>query len=287
MRPLTQRTAGADGALAACLLSLLEHGWDGAPADAPLARWQEWLAARNVRAIAPAELPVTGFWVASVERDGAPHHVVMFGAPPDVVHDPAGERSGDEAAGRGRCAALSAARSALVLAALDPALPAGRLPDASRAPGHVEGLYLAPAAEAPCEATGAVEAVAGRGLRGDRYFDQRGTFGAPGATGHELTLIEAEALEALAAESGIALDPADARRNIVTRGVALNALAGRRFAIGEAEIVGRRWCEPCAHLQRLTAPGVLLGLVHRGGLRADIVRGGTIGRGDEVRPLDG
>ena len=71
----------------------------------------------------------------------------------------------------------------------------------------------------------------------------------------------------------------------MTRGVDLNALAGRRFAIGEVEIAGRRWCEPCAVLQRLTAPGVLRGLVHRGGLRADIVRGGTIARGDAVSPL--
>ncbi|HEX2410459.1 MAG TPA: MOSC domain-containing protein [Solirubrobacteraceae bacterium] len=108
-----------------------------------------------------------------------------------------------------------------------------------------------------------------------RQVTQR-TAGADGA-------LAAEALEALAAESGIALDPADARRNVVTRGVDLNALAGRRFAIGEVEIVGRRWCEPCAVLQRLTAPGVLRGLVHRGGLRADIVRGGVIRRGDEIR----
>jgi hypothetical protein len=274
MRALSQRTAGADGALAACLLSLLEHGWDGTPAEAPLSRWQEWLAERNLRAVAPVELPATGFWIADVRRDGAPHHVVMFGAPPDVVHDPAGDGDG-----------LGAPRSALVLVPLDPALPAGRLPDRSRAAGVVAGLYLAPAAEAPCEGVEAVEAVAGRGLRGDRYFDGRGTFGRPGAAGHELTLIEAEALDALAAERGIALDAADARRNIVTRGVDLNALAGRRFVIGEAEIVGRRWCEPCAHLQRLTAPGVLGGLVHRGGLRADIVRGGTIALGDQVVPF--
>ena len=79
--------------------------------------------------------------------------------------------------------------------------------------------------------------------------------------------------------------PGDARRNVVTRGVDLNALAGRRFAIGEVEIAGRRWCEPCAVLQRLTTPGVLRGLVHRGGLRADILGGGTIARGDAVRPL--
>jgi MOSC domain-containing protein YiiM len=172
-----------------------------------------------------------------------------------------------------------------VLAPLDPALPAGPLPDASHAAGTVEGLYVASAAEAPCRAVERVEAVAGRGLRGDRYFDGRGTFGSPGATGHELTLIEVEALEALAVNSGIALEPADARRNVVTRGVDLNALAGRRFAIGDVEIAGRRWCEPCAHLQRLTVHGVLRGLVHRGGLRADIVKGGTIARGDSVRPL--
>jgi hypothetical protein len=292
MRPVEQRTDGAGGALAACVLSLLETDGDGSPGDAPLARWQEWLAARNLRAVAPAELPGSGFWIAAVERDGAPHHVVMFGAPPDVVHDPAGDG-----------ASLGAPSAALVLAPLDPALPAGPLPAAARTTpldpalpagplpaaarttGTVEGLYVAPAAEARCEAVETVDAVAGRGLRGDRYFDGRGTFGSPGATGHELTLIEAEALEALAADTGIALDPADARRNVVTRAVDLNALAGRRFAIGDVEIAGRRWCEPCAVLQRLTVPGVLRGLVHRGGLRADIVRGGTIARGDEVRPL--
>jgi hypothetical protein len=274
VRPLTQRAPGAGGALAACLLSLLDADWNGAPAEQPLARWQEWLAERNLRAVAPAELPATGFWIAAVQRDGEPHHVVMFGAPPDVVHDPAGD--GGE---------LGAPQGALVLAPLDPALPAGVLPDRPVAAGAVEGLYLAPAAEAPCEAAEAVEAVAGRGLRGDRYFDGKGTFGGPGAMGHEVTLIEAEALEELAAESGVQLDPADARRNVVTRGVDLNALVGHTFEVGEVELVGRRLCEPCAHLQRLTRPGVLRGLVHRGGLRADIVRGGAIRMADEVRPL--
>jgi MOSC domain-containing protein YiiM len=277
MEPVAQRTAGADGALAACVLSLLgEREWQDAPDGVPLARWQQWLAERNLRAVAPAELPGTGFWIAAVERDGAPHHVVMFGAPPDVVHDPGGDG-----------AALGEPRAALVLAPLDPALPAGRLPPAQAVEGVVEGVFVAPAAEAPCEAVAAAEAVAGRGLRGDRYFDRRGTFGGPGDQGHELTLIAAEALEALAAEHRVALDPAEARRNVVTRGVDLNALAGRRFTIGDVEIAGRRWCEPCAHLQRLTVPGVLRGLVHRGGLRADILRGGTIAAGDAIRTLPG
>src|SRR4051812_2680785 len=273
MRELEQRTAGGDGALAACVLSLLEHEWDGTPGDAPPARWQEWLAERNLRLVEPAQLPATGFWIAAVERDGALHHVVMFGAPPDLVHDPAGGLP------------LGEPRSALVLVPLDPALRAGRLPDTADVSGTVEGLFVAAAAEARCTAVESAEAVAGRGLRGDRYFDGQGTFGGPGAAGHQITLIEREALEELAARSGIALDPADARRNVVTRGVDLNALAGRRFAVGDVEIVGRRWCEPCAHLQRLTTPGILRGLVHRGGLRADIVRGGTIARGDPVRRL--
>src|SRR5918997_5484899 len=108
MREVRQQTPGGDGALAACVLSLLEHDWEGTPGDAPLARWQEWLAERNMRLVATAALPATGFWIAAVRRDGAPHHVVMFGAPPDLVHDPAGDGSETEPSG------------ALVHAQLDP-----------------------------------------------------------------------------------------------------------------------------------------------------------------------
>ena len=121
------------------------------------------------------------------------------------------------------------------------------------------------------------EAVAGAGLRGDRYLTRDGSFDGP--SGHDLTLVEAERLEGL-------LAPVDARRNIVTRGIDLNALVGRRFAVGDVECAGRRLCEPCALLERLTAPGILRALVHQGGLRADILRGGTIAPGDAVRALD-
>jgi hypothetical protein len=278
MREVRQRTATPDGSLSACLVALLELDWAETPAEpvgeAPRARWQEWLAERNLRAVEPAELPGSGFWIAEVARDGRAHHVVMFGAPPDVVWDPADDG-----------APVGEPRRALVLAPLDPALPAGRLPAGATATGTVAGLFVAPEREAPCRAVGAADAVAGRGLRGDRYFSGAGTFGGPGATGHDLTLIAAESLEALAAAGGPALAPADARRNVLTRGIDVQALAGRRFALGEVECIGRRWCEPCAHLQRLTAPGVLRGLVHRGGLRADILRDGTIRVGDAVRPL--
>ena len=125
--------------------------------------------------------------------------------------------------------------------------------------------------------------IAGSGLDGDRYASGAGTFSGTGR-GYQLTLIEAEALDALAAD-GIEITWEEARRNVVTRGIGLNALVGRRFRIGEVECVGRRLAEPCAHLQRLAPPGVLGGLVHRGGLRADILRGGTISVDDPVVPL--
>lgn len=146
--------------------------------------------------------------------------------------------------------------------------------------GTVVGIYLGPA--------GMVErarAVAGRGLEGDRYFAGTGFFFQPGKHGQDLTLIEAEALEALANETSIALSPADARRNLVTRGIRLNELVGRRFLVGGVECVGMRLCPPCAHLEELTRPGVLRGLVHRGGLRADIVGCGEIALGAPVVPL--
>jgi MOSC domain-containing protein YiiM len=151
--------------------------------------------------------------------------------------------------------------------------------------GSVEALFVAAAPGARPEALPEAVAVAGRGLEGDRYFGGAGTFFREGKEGQDLTLIEAEALEELAAAQGIELDPGDARRNVVTRGAALDGLLGRRFTVGEVECVGVRSCDPCSHLERETAPGVLKGLAGRGGLRADIVSGGTIRVGDPVRDL--
>ena len=150
--------------------------------------------------------------------------------------------------------------------------------------GVVEAIYIGPKAHdvpAPVERVGA---VAGRGLEGDRYFKGEGTFYEEAKQGQDLTLIEAEAIEGLAAD-GIELQPAEARRNVVTRGVALNDLVGKRFTVGEVECLGQRLCDPCSHLEGLTKPGVLKGLVDRGGLRADIVTGGEIKVGGPVREL--
>lgn len=131
-----------------------------------------------------------------------------------------------------------------------------------------------------------VQALEGLGLQGDRYFNGEGTFFEDGKSGQALTLIEAEALEGLLADAGIDLPAEVTGRNLVTRGVDLNALVGRRFRIGDVECRGDRLCDPCATLARRTEPGVLRGLAERGGLRADIVRGGELAVGAELVALD-
>ncbi len=157
---------------------------------------------------------------------------------------------------------------------------ARRRPRAATAAGTVAAIVLAPAAEAPLRSVERAQAIAGRGLLGDRYADGAGTFSPGGGRGHDLTLVAAEVLE----DAG--LDPVEARRNVIVRGVDLDALRGRRFRIGAVECLGQRRCEPCAHLERLTRPGVLRALAHRGGLRADILRGGDLRVGDPVEALE-
>lgn len=149
-------------------------------------------------------------------------------------------------------------------------------------PGSIVAIHVGERRAAPPVAIESVRAVAGRGLEGDRYFKREGTFSKKGAPGQEITLIEAEALEALDRECGIALAPGATRRNLTTRGVALNHLVGREFQVGEVTLRGVLLCEPCGHMERLTAAGAKAGLVHRGGLRAEVVHGGTIQVGDSV-----
>ncbi|HZC12754.1 MAG TPA: MOSC domain-containing protein [Thermoleophilaceae bacterium] len=124
----------------------------------------------------------------------------------------------------------------------------------SALPGHVEEVEVGSA-----------------GMVGDRYGDAG-----------DITLIEAESLEGLRRDTGIELSHEESRRQVLTRGIRLNDLVGLRFRVGSVECVGVELCEPCSHLQSLTYPGVLRGLVHRAGLRADIVGGGRIAVGDAV-----
>jgi MOSC domain-containing protein YiiM len=149
--------------------------------------------------------------------------------------------------------------------------------------GEVVEINVSPEHEMLPEPVPKVRAVPGRGIEGDRNF-----FEGPGTQPErerELTLIATEALDALAEEHGIDLSAAESRRNVATRGIDLNQLEGRRFRVGDVECEGIELCEPCRHVQGLTKPGVVRGLVHRGGLRAAILTEGEIAVGDEVAAL--
>src|SRR6266540_6908270 len=146
--------------------------------------------------------------------------------------------------------------------------------------GRVEAINIGPPEELPAPVE-RVRAHAGKGLVGNRYYFEHGA-----EPGRAITLIAAEALEAMSAEHGVEITAAASRRNVLTRGIDLNALVGRRFRVGAVECVGVELCHPCRHLESVTKPGVIKGLAHRGGLNADIVSDGEIAVGDEVVATD-
>jgi MOSC domain-containing protein YiiM len=152
--------------------------------------------------------------------------------------------------------------------------------------GSVVGIFVAPAAGAPMEARDEVEAITGTGLAGDRYAEAAGTYSGRrlSDSGRAVTLIEREAIAAARSEGGLALDEAETRRNLVTVGVPLNHLVGRVFQVGPVRLRGVDLSEPCAYLEREVREGVRAALVHRGGLRAEVLEGGPIRLGDVVRP---
>ena len=156
----------------------------------------------------------------------------------------------------------------------------------SVAAGVVEAIHIAPAAGVAMVAVERVRAQAFVGLEGDRYAAGIGTWSPNEAVDRSITLVEAEEIERLAAEAGIALEPGETRRNITTRGIRLNDLVGRRFRIGDVECLATRLCEPCQYLTDLLAKPILRPLVHRAGLRARILTDGEIAVGDEVLVLD-
>lgn len=147
--------------------------------------------------------------------------------------------------------------------------------------GKVESIFIAPEFAAPMQSVSDVEAVAGVGIRGDRKF-RDGSGGKKDEEDREITLIEIEAIDAVNRDYVLRLDPIETRRNILTRGVALNHLVGRDFKVGSVVLHGCRLCEPCKHLESLTRTGVMRALLHRGGLRAKIVEGGRIRVGDTL-----
>ena len=256
----------------ACLASILELDPAEVPAPAadhpqPWTVWRNWLGGQGL-GLVPIREPATfswpGPWLALLPSGVC---VVAFGSPPGIAWNPLGS---DER--------FEQVQSGFLIAPTDVAQWQAESALASpRTSGRIEALAVAADAEQPVVLVDQAAAVAGRGLEGDRYFNGVGTFSNVHARGHDLTLVEAEALDELG------VTPEEARRNVVTRDIDLNALVGRRFTVGEVECLGQRLCEPCAHLERLSKPGLLRRLVHRGGLRADVVSGGVIRVGDPLR----
>jgi len=275
----------------ACLASVLETAVEEVPqpdADlgASVSQWRTWLAGRGFGLVPIARASAfqwPGYWISLLEAAQGvpgPSVVLMFGTPPGVVLSPQAPEL------LGRAAAELPVEEGYVVAAFDPTWRTDAA--APVQPGRVEAIAIADRAEAPLRRVTTARATPGRGLEGDRYAGGAGTFTprTGRGVGYDLTLIEGEVLDELTLAGGERLGHLEARRNIVTRGVRLNSLVGRRFTVGDVECVGRRLCEPCAHLERLTHPGVLRGLIHRGGLRADILTEGVIQEGAAIQPLE-
>lgn len=150
--------------------------------------------------------------------------------------------------------------------------------------GRVEAIHVSPESAAEMESRDSVEAVAGRGLRGDRYFEGTGTYSQSARdVCRELSLIEGETLDAVERDYGISIEPDEHRRNLTTRDVGLNRLVGARFRVGEATCEGVELCEPCSYLESLVErDGLHDALIHRGGIRARIVSDGIVEPGAPI-----
>ena len=262
-----------------CLATILELPAAALPelwgdADPPVdLTLQGWLGAREIGMVPVAdakEFAWPGPWIARVRsrERGERRAVVMYGrSPSGVVWDPIGGGKVDP----------SEIEDGFVLAAEDIAIALPERDRTAGVDGLVEQLWLAGSAGQPGRLLDAVAVTPGEGLEGDRYPAGRGTFVSP-RPGSALTLIEAEVCESFDPP----LQADEHRRNVVTRGIELNGLVGCEFAIGRVRCIGVRLCEPCATLERYTRRLILRPLVHRGGLRADILDRGEIRVGDPI-----
>lgn len=267
------------GTFLACLASILEMPLDELPAVSDGAdvatgwttsRWLGGLGMGLVAVSDPSTFAWAGPWIARVRPAGSRerHGVVMYGVPSGVVWDPSGATDvpGWEI------------DDGFVVAAADIAQARPPRPSPPATVGTVQAILIAAEAGASAEAISEASALGGRGLEGDRHVTGTGTFPSD-LPGSALTLIEAEVCDSFTPPLG----PDEHRRNVVTRGIALNGLVGREFLIGSVRCRGMRLCEPCKVIDRYSGRAILRPLVHRGGLRADILHDGRFAVGDPVR----
>jgi hypothetical protein len=197
----------------------------------------------------------------------------MFGLPSGVVWDPGADPELDDGP-----LEKEWIEAGFLVAAADVALARPSLAHAPAGTGTLEAILVAGSAGEPTRSLERVRALADRGLEGDRHVEGRGTFPS-GLPGSALTLIEAEVCESFDPPLG----PDEHRRNLVTRGIDLNALVGAEFMVGTLRCRGMRLCEPCTVADGYASRPILRALVHRGGLRADILQDGEVALGDVIR----
>jgi hypothetical protein len=250
-----------------------------------LAVLRMWLAQRDCGLVAiasPETFSWPGYWIGIVDGPGSGDPstaVLLFGTPSAVIASP------DAPALLGRAVDELSFQQALLIVPYQPFRVTEQ--ELGRTRGDVVGLYISEVKTGPMQPIAIAIALPGRGLQGDRYAAKAGTFTprSDRLRGYDLTLIESEVLEQVTFANGSHLTAPEARRNVITRGIDLNALVGREFTIGSVRAVGQRLCEPCVHLQRLSRPGVVAALAHRGGLRADILTDGEIRLGDTIEAV--
>jgi hypothetical protein len=263
---------------AACLATILELPLQEIPRpradEDPAGGWttSRWLGGLGLgiaRVSEPRTFSWPGPWIARVRpQDGTePRFAVMFGVPSGVVWDPAGPGAIEN----------DWIEDGFLVAAADIALARPERLSSTAAEGTLEGIFVSASAGEPARSLDRVRALADQGLEGDRHVSGRGTFPS-GLPGSALTLIEAEVCESFDPP----LSANEHRRNLVTRGIDLNALVGSQFTIGRLRCLGMRLCEPCTVVDGYAERPVLRALVHRGGLRADILDDGELAVGDAI-----
>jgi hypothetical protein len=275
---LSDPSPSPETTFAACLATILELQLEDVPQPVPgedvpgwrVMRWLGGLGLGLVPIADAASFTWAGPWIGWVRMPASDERwaVVMYGVPSGVVWDPSGVTGTDGWEIEGGFA----------VSALDVALARPPLAEAPVSSGTVEAMFIAPDAGAPAQPVEHVRALAGRGLDGDRHVAARGTFPS-GVPGSALTLIEAEVCDSFTPP----LTADEHRRNVVTQGIDLNALVGHEFLIGTVRCRGVRLCEPCTVIEGYASRPVLRRLVHRGGLRADILEDGELRLGDVVR----
>jgi MOSC domain-containing protein YiiM len=276
--PARSRLPAETATFLACLATILELPFDELPRPASdedaatgwtLSRWLGGLGLGMARVADASAFSWPGPWIARVRAPGSAgaRFVVMYGVPSGLVWDPSGNGTIED----------GWIEEGFLIAAADVALARPPRPEAPTGSGTVEAICVAPAAGERVRMLQSVRAIAGRGLEGDRHVRGTGTFPS-GPPGSALTIIAAEVCESFDPP----LAPNEHRRNLVTRGIDVNGLVGREFSIGVVRCRGMRLCEPCTVVQRYAARPVLRQLVHRGGIRADLLADGLIRLGDQV-----